>query len=158
MKANKSGTLRLYLIRHGETGWSRSGRHTGRTDIPLTPNGEDEARELGKHLRDISFAQVLTSPLRRAVQTCSLAGLYKNPEIEPDLAEWDYGDYEGQRSVDIRKQRPGWNVYRDVKCPHRYPLALIDSSPACTSWTEISLSLHTASSAVSWLHAGSDWR
>jgi len=116
MKANKSGTLRLYLIRHGETGWSRSGRHTGRTDIPLTPNGEDEARELGKHLRDISFAQVLTSPLRRAVQTCSLAGLDKNPEIEPDLAEWDYGDYEGQRSVDILEARPGWNVYRDG-CP-----------------------------------------
>jgi len=116
MKANKSGTLRLYLIRHGETGWSRSGRHTGRTDIPLTPNGEDEARELGKHLRDISFAQVLTSPLRRAVQTCSLAGLDKNPEIEPDLAEWDYGDYEGQRSVDILEARPDWNVYRDG-CP-----------------------------------------
>jgi len=116
MKANKSGTLRLYLIRHGETGWSRSGRHTGRTDIPLTPSGEDEARELGKHLRDISFAQVLTSPLRRAVQTCSLAGLYKNPEIEPDLAEWDYGDYEGQRSVDILEARPDWNVYRDG-CP-----------------------------------------
>jgi probable phosphoglycerate mutase len=116
MKANKSGTLRLYLIRHGETGWSRSGRHTGRTDIPLTPSGEDEARELGKHLRDISFAQVLTSPLRRAVQTCSLSGLDKNPEIEPDLAEWDYGDYEGQRSVDILEARPGWNVYRDG-CP-----------------------------------------
>jgi probable phosphoglycerate mutase len=116
MKANKPGTLRLYLIRHGETGWSRSGRHTGRTDIPLTPSGEDEARELGKHLRDISFAQVLTSPLRRAVQTCSLAGLDKNPEIEPDLAEWDYGDYEGQRSVDILEARPDWNVYRDG-CP-----------------------------------------
>ena len=116
MKANKSGILRLYLIRHGETGWSRSGRHTGRTDIPLTPSGEDEARELGKHLRDISFAQVLTSPLRRAVQTCSLAGLDKNPEIEPDLAEWDYGDYEGQRSVDILEARPDWNVYRDG-CP-----------------------------------------
>jgi probable phosphoglycerate mutase len=116
MKANKSGTLRLYLIRHGETEWSRSGRHTGRTAIPLTPSGEDEARELGKHLRDISFAQVLTSPLRRAVQTCSLAGLDKNPEIEPDLAEWDYGDYEGQRSVDILEERPDWNVYRDG-CP-----------------------------------------
>jgi broad specificity phosphatase PhoE len=116
MKANKSGTLRLYLIRHGETGWSRSGRHTGRTDSPLTPSGEDEARELGKHLCDISFAQVLTSPLRRAVQTCSLAGLDKSPEIEPDLAEWDYGDYEGQRSVDILEARPDWNVYRDG-CP-----------------------------------------
>ncbi len=83
MKANKSSTLRLYLIRHGETEWSLSGRHTGRTDIPLTPNGEDEARELGKHLLDIPFAQVLTSPLKRALQTCDLAGLDKNPEIEP---------------------------------------------------------------------------
>ena len=83
MKANKSNTLRLYLIRHGETEWSLSGRHTGRTDIPLTPNGEDEARELGKHLLDISFSQVLTSPLKRALQTCDLAGLDKTSEIEP---------------------------------------------------------------------------
>ena len=116
MKENRPNTLRLYLIRHGETGWSLSGRHTGRTDLPLTPNGEDEARELGKHLLEIPFAQVLTSPLKRAQQTCGLAGLDKNPEIEPDLAEWDYGDYEGRRSVDIRKQRPDWNVYRDG-CP-----------------------------------------
>jgi broad specificity phosphatase PhoE len=116
MKANKSNTLRLYLIRHGETEWSLSGRHTGRTDIPLTPKGEDEARELGKHLLDISFAQVLTSPLKRALQTCDLAGLDKTPEIEPYLAEWDYGDYEGQRSVDILEERPDWNVYRDG-CP-----------------------------------------
>jgi broad specificity phosphatase PhoE len=116
MKANKSSTLRLYLIRHGETEWSLSGRHTGRTDIPLTPKGEDEARELGKHLLDISFAQVLTSPLKRALQTCDLAGLDKTSDIEPCLAEWDYGDYEGQRSVDILEERPDWNVYRDG-CP-----------------------------------------
>ena len=116
MKANAPDTLRLYLIRHGETGWSLAGRHTGRTDIPLTPNGEDEARELGKHLLDIPFAHVLTSPLKRALQTCHLAGLDKTPEIEPCFAEWDYGDYEGQRSVDIREERPDWNVYRDG-CP-----------------------------------------
>ena len=116
MKENTPKSLRLYLIRHGETGWSLSGRHTGRTDIPLTPNGEDEARELGKHLLDIPFAQVLTSPLKRALQTCDLAGLDKNWEIETDLAEWDYGDYEGQRSVDILEARPDWNVYRDG-CP-----------------------------------------
>ena len=116
MNANKSNTLRLYLIRHGETGWSLSGRHTGRTDLPLTPNGEDEARELGKHLLDITFAHVLTSPLKRALQTCGLAGLDKTSEIEPDLAEWDYGEYEGQRSVDILEKRPDWNVYRDG-CP-----------------------------------------
>ncbi len=116
MKAGTSGNLRLYLIRHGETEWSLSGRHTGRTDLPLTPNGEDEARELGKHLLDIPFAHVLTSPLERALQTCKLAGLDKTPEIEPDLAEWDYGDYEGQRSADILRERPDWNVYRDG-CP-----------------------------------------
>ena len=117
MKTSTSDSLRLYLIRHGETEWSLSGKHTGRTDISLTPNGEDEARELGKRLRGIAFDSVLTSPLERARQTCQLAGLDKAPEIEADLAEWDYGDYEGRRSVDIRKKRPDWNIYRDG-CPH----------------------------------------
>lgn len=117
MKTDSSKVLRLHLIRHGETEWSLSGQHTGRTDIALTPNGEDEARELGKYLRNISFAQVLTSPLKRAQQTCALTGLCKAPQIEPDLAELDYGDYEGRRSVDIRKERPDWNVYRDG-CPN----------------------------------------
>jgi len=117
MNTSLSTLLRLYLIRHGETEWALSGRHTGLTDIPLTQNGEDEARKLGKHLRDIQFAQVLTSPLQRAHQTCALVGLKPVPEIEPDLAEWDYGDYEGKRSVDIRKERPDWNVFRDG-CPH----------------------------------------
>lgn len=115
MKTNSPDPLRLFLIRHGETEWSRTGRHTGRTDIPLTPNGENEARELGRHLRDIPFAQVLSSPLKRAMQTCKLS-LDKFPEMEADLAEWDYGDYEGQRSADIRKQKADWNVYRDG-CP-----------------------------------------
>ncbi|MEO6423448.1 MAG: histidine phosphatase family protein, partial [Candidatus Nitrotoga sp.] len=116
MKTSRPNSLRLYLIRHGETEWSLSGRHTGRTDISLTQNGEDEARELGKHLRDIPFANVLTSPLKRALQTCELVGLDKVPEIEADLAEWDYGDYEGQRSADIHKERPDWDIYRD-DCP-----------------------------------------
>ncbi len=109
--------LRIYFIRHGETEWSLSGQHTGRTDIPLTANGEDEGRELGKHLRDIQFAHVLTSPLQRARQTCAFVGLDQVPEIETDLMERDYGDYEGQRSVDIRKVRPDWNIFRDG-CPH----------------------------------------
>ena len=117
MTTSISTLLRLYLIRHGETEWALSGRHTGRTDIPLTANGEDEARELGRRLRDIWFARVLTSPFKRARQTFELVGLDKVPEIEPDLAEWDYGDYEGKRSVDIRKGRPDWNVFRDG-CPH----------------------------------------
>jgi len=116
MSTDRLAPLRLYLIRHGETEWALSGRHTGCTDIPLTPNGEDEARELGNHLRDIRFAQVMTSPLQRAQQTCALVGLNQAPEIEPDLTEWDYGDYEGKRSVDIRKERPDWTIFRDG-CP-----------------------------------------
>jgi broad specificity phosphatase PhoE len=114
---SRPGPLHLYLVRHGETAWSLSGRHTGRTDIALTAHGEDQARELAQRLRDIRFAHVLTSPRLRARRTCELAGLAGAAAIEPDLAEWDYGDYEGQRSVDIRKQRAGWNVFRDG-CPH----------------------------------------
>jgi len=108
--------LRLYLIRHGETEWSLSGRHTGRTDLPLTAHGEDQARALEPMLRAIQFDHVLTSPARRAQRTCALAGLGGSAEIEPDLAEWDYGDYEGRTSLDIRKDRPGWTVFRDG-CP-----------------------------------------
>jgi len=111
-----SGSLSLYFIRHGETEWTLSQRHTGCTDLPLTAHGEDEARKLSGRLSDIAFTHVLTSPLQRARQTCALAGLGREPEIEPDLAEWDYGEYEGKRSVDIRKDRPGWNVYQDG-CP-----------------------------------------
>lgn len=109
-------TVRLYLIRHGETEWSLSGQHTGRTDLPLTTHGEDEARKLIPWLRHIKFARVLTSPLQRARRTCELAGIGA-VEVEPDLAEWDYGDYEGRLSRDICKERPGWNVFADG-CPH----------------------------------------
>ena len=108
---------RIYLVRHGETGWSLSGQHTGRTDIPLTARGEDQARELGQRLREIRFGRVLTSPRQRARRTCELARLGSVAEVEPDLAEWDYGDYEGQCSVDIRKARPDWNLFRDG-CPN----------------------------------------
>lgn len=108
--------LQLYLIRHGETEWSLSGKHTGRSDILLTQQGENKARELGNYLRHISFAQILSSPLRRAVHTCTLAGIGQALQLEPDLAEWDYGQYEGLRSVDILKLHPGWNIYRDG-CP-----------------------------------------
>jgi probable phosphoglycerate mutase len=109
--------LRLYFIRHGGTEWSLSGQHTGRTDIPLTARGEDGARRLQPYLQEIKFARVLTSPRQRARRTCELAGLGPVAEIEPDLAEWDYGDYEGRRSEDIRTGRPGWNVFRDG-CPN----------------------------------------
>jgi len=97
--------------------WSLSGQHTGRTDIPLTPHGEDEARHLRPLLERVTFCAVLTSPRQRAIRTWELAGLAATAKIEPDLAEWDYGDYEGRRSVEICKERPGWNVFRDG-CPH----------------------------------------
>jgi broad specificity phosphatase PhoE len=103
----------LYLIRHGETEWSLSGQHTGVTDIPLTARGEAEARELAQRLRGIPFAHVLTSPRQRARRTCELAALNPAPEIEPDLVEWNYGDYEGKRSAEILQARPGWNIFLD---------------------------------------------
>lgn len=106
----------LYLARHGETDWSRSGRHTGLTDLPLTPEGEADARRLGERLRGQSFAQVLTSPLQRAARTCELAGFGGRAEIDRDLVEWDYGVYEGRRTAEILAERPGWQIFRDG-CP-----------------------------------------
>ena len=111
-----NAALRLYLIRHGETEWSLSHQHTGRSDIPLTAHGEGEARALAPCFRDIQFSDVLTSPRQRARRTCELAGLGSAAKVEPDLAEWDYGEYEGRRSTDIRRGRPGWMVFRDG-CP-----------------------------------------
>jgi broad specificity phosphatase PhoE len=113
---NRVKTLRLYFIRHGETEWSLSGQHTGTTEVSLTPRGEDEARELGDHLKGIPFSQVLTSPRLRARRTCELAGLGAIAEQEPDMAEWDYGDYEGRSSADIRHERKDWNLFEDG-CP-----------------------------------------
>jgi len=112
-----SEPLRLYYIRHGETAWSLSGQHTGATDIPLTANGEAGARALGPWLGTIAFTTVLTSPRQRARRTCALTGLGANAEIEPDLAEWDYGDYEGLRSAEIEAERPGWSIFRNG-CPN----------------------------------------
>lgn len=108
--------LHAYLIRHGETEWSLTGQHTGRTDMALTPRGEDEARSLRPSLLGLHFDHVLTSPLQRARRTCELAGLGLTAEIDPGLAEWDFGLYEGKASTDIRRDRPGWNCYRDG-CP-----------------------------------------
>jgi len=106
----------IYLIRHGETEWSLSGQHTGRTDLALTPEGEAQSRNLAGWLDQVQFSTVLTSPLQRARQTCLLAGLGDHAEVEPDLAEWDYGDYEGRTSAEIGRERPGWSVFRDG-CP-----------------------------------------
>ena len=106
----------LHLIRHGETAWSLSGRHTGRTDLSLTKQGEQNALRLGERLRAIRFDRVFTSPRRRALQTCELAGLGTSAAIDPDLAEWDYGDYEGLCTAEIHKARPAWNLFCDG-CP-----------------------------------------
>src|ERR1700738_1115642 len=96
----------VYLARHGETAWSLSGQHTGRTDLPLTERGERNARALGERLRGLPFAKVFTSPLQRAVRTCELAGFGSVVELDPDLAEWDYGQYEGRRTAEILADRP----------------------------------------------------
>lgn len=106
----------VYLARHGETEWSRSGRHTGLTDLPLTDCGEREARRLGSRLAGLDFAKVLTSPLLRAARTCELAGFGKSAEVDRDLVEWNYGDYEGRQTAEIHRERPGWQLFRDG-CP-----------------------------------------
>ncbi len=106
----------VYLARHGETEWSLAGRHTGRTDLPLTARGEQGARALGDKLRGMSFARVFTSPLQRAARTCALAGFGDVAELEDGLLEWDYGQYEGLKSAQIMQQRPGWQIFRDG-CP-----------------------------------------
>jgi broad specificity phosphatase PhoE len=106
----------VYLARHGETAWSISGQHTGLTDLPLTERGERNARSLGGRLKGLTFAAVFTSPLRRAVRTCELAGFGAQAEVDRDLLEWDYGQYEGRRSAEIHQERPNWQLFRDG-CP-----------------------------------------
>jgi broad specificity phosphatase PhoE len=103
----------LWLIRHGETAWSLSGAHTGRTDLPLTPEGEKKAAALRAKLAGLSFALVLTSPLERARRTCELAGFGESAIVEPNLSEWDYGDYEGRSTDEIHRERPDWSLFRD---------------------------------------------
>jgi broad specificity phosphatase PhoE len=106
----------LYVARHGETAWSLSGQHTGLTDLPLTPNGERNAWRLGERLKGMTFARVFTSPLRRAARTSELAGFGAVAETDPDLVEWNYGQYEGRRSAEILAERPDWQLFRDG-CP-----------------------------------------
>jgi len=103
----------VYVARHGETAWSLSGQHTGLTDLPLTPNGERNARRLGERLKGMTFKRVFTSPLQRAVRTCELAGFGAMAELDRDLVEWDYGQYEGLRSDEILAKRPDWQLFRD---------------------------------------------
>lgn len=109
-------TSEVWLVRHGETEWSATGRHTGLTDLPLTDHGRDAARAVAPALREHSFAAVFTSPLRRARETCELAGLSASARVVDDLHEWEYGDCEGLTTAQIRESRPGWTVWRDG-CP-----------------------------------------
>ena len=107
----------IYLARHGETAWSITGQHTGVTDLPLTKRGERNAARLRERLAGLVFAKVLTSPLQRAARTCELAGFGAVAEVDRDLVEWNYGDYEGLRTSEIHAKRPGWNLFRDG-CPN----------------------------------------
>jgi len=102
---------RIWLVRHGETAWSLTGRHTGRTDVPLTPRGILQAGRLGRRIATTPFALVLTSPRVRARETCRLAGQGARAQVDPDLAEWDYGAYEGRTAEEIRREVPGWNIW-----------------------------------------------
>ena len=106
----------VFLARHGETAWTRSGQHTGLTDLALTERGERDVHWFGDRLRGQDFAQVLTSPLQRASRTCELAGFAPRAAVDPDLVEWNYGDYEGRTSAEIQRARPGWLIFRDG-CP-----------------------------------------
>ena len=106
----------VYLARHGETHWTISGQYTGLTDLPLTERGERNASRLKERLRGLSFAKVFTSPLQRAKRTCELAGFGAVAEIDRDLVEWNYGDYEGRHSADVHRERPDWELFRDG-CP-----------------------------------------
>jgi broad specificity phosphatase PhoE len=106
----------VQLARHGETAWSLSGQHTGLTDLPLTDRGERNARRLGERLKGRIFAKVLSSPLQRAMRTCELAGFGAESEVDRDLVEWNYGEYEGRRTEEIHAERPDWELFRDG-CP-----------------------------------------
>jgi probable phosphoglycerate mutase len=106
----------VYVARHGETAWTLTGQHTGLTDLPLTPQGERNARALAARLTGLTFAKVFTSPLQRASKTCALAGFGATAEVDSELVEWNYGEYEGLRSAEIRAKRPNWQLFRDG-CP-----------------------------------------
>lgn len=106
----------VYLARHGNTAWTRSGQHTGLTDLQLTPDGERNAVRLGERLQGLTFAKVFTSPLQRAARTCELAGFKATAEVDPGLVEWNYGEYEGLTSEQIMQGNPNWDLFRDG-CP-----------------------------------------
>jgi len=116
----------VYVARHGETAWSLSGQRTGRTDLPLTPNGERNANRLGARLKGLSFVKVFTSPCQRASRTCDLSGFGAQAEIDSDLVEWHCGEYEGRTSAEIHAKGPNWDLFRDG-CPRRSMRGLTES-------------------------------
>ena len=116
MNSNNEQQSLVYFARHGETAWTISGQHTGLTDLPLTVRGEENARRLRDRVKGVTFARVFTSPLRRALHTCELAGFGSVAVVDGDLVEWNYGDYEGKTTEQILRQRPGWELFRDG-CP-----------------------------------------
>jgi len=120
--ADSDALPKIYLVRHGETAWSLSRQYTGRADIPLTARGEQDAVELGAHLKGLEFSQIFMSPLLRARQTAKLVGFDAGAAVEPDLMEWDYGSYEGRRAAEVQAERPGWDLFRDG-CPGGESLA-----------------------------------
>jgi probable phosphoglycerate mutase len=105
--------MEVVLVRHGETEWTRTRQHTGKTDLPLDDEGRRQAAFVGRELAGREFGRVLTSPLRRARETCELAGFGEHAQVRPDLAEWDYGDYEGRTTADVHVERPGWSLWHD---------------------------------------------
>jgi broad specificity phosphatase PhoE len=113
-RAMKQENSELWLIRHGETEWSLSGAHTSRTDIPLTAKGVERAAEIRRYLEGREFSQVLTSPRQRAKETCRIAGYLDVAQTDENLCEWDYGDYEGRTTADIRKEKPGWSIWEST--------------------------------------------
>ena len=123
---SESKLPQIWLARHGETTWSLSGQHTGRTDLPLTERGQKNAELLGKRLARRSFPAVFTSPLQRARRTCEIAGSADSARVEPDLVEWDYGEYEGLTTAQILQRRPDWNLFRDG-CPGGESVAQISA-------------------------------
>ena len=123
---SESKLPQIWLARHGETAWSLSGQHTGRTDLPLTERGQKNAELLGKRLARRSFPAVFTSPLQRARRTCEIAGFADSARVEPDLVEWDYGEYEGLTTAQILQRRPDWNLFRDG-CPGGESVAQISA-------------------------------
>jgi broad specificity phosphatase PhoE len=125
----------IYVVRHGDTAWTVTGQHTGLTDLPLTPQGEEDARGLRGRLGNIAFAKVFTSPLQRARTTCALAGFASVAEIESGLVEWNYGKYEGLRSAEIHAERPGWDLFRDGAPGGESPAQ--DAERADKVWTHV---------------------